>query len=82
MARILYFGRLSDITGDLGEDLHLPDEISDSETLRTWLDKQRGFSGALLHKSVRIAINGEIATGPMPVCDKDEIAFLPPVGGG
>ena len=82
MARILYFGKLSDVTGTFGEDVRMPDEIADSETLRAWLDRERGFAGALLHKSVRIAINGEIVTGSMHVSNSDEIAFMPPVGGG
>lgn len=82
MARIYYFGRLSDVAGRLSEDLRIPGEITDTLALRTWLDTDRGFDGQLLHRSVRVAVNGEIVAGPSPVSDSDEIAFMPPVGGG
>lgn len=82
MARIYFFGKLADVTGQLCEDLSLPQEIGDTETLRAWLDTERGFDGGLLHRSVRIAVNGEVRPDPSPVVDTDEIAFMPPVGGG
>ena len=82
MAQILYFGRLSDVTGGLSETLPLPPAISDTRALRNWLDAERGFNGALIHKSVRTAVNGDIVPDPYPVSDTDEIAFMPPVGGG
>jgi molybdopterin synthase sulfur carrier subunit len=54
----------------------------DTKSLREWLDQSRGFDGALMHKSVRVAVNSEIVDDPFPVSDADEIAFMPPVGGG
>ncbi len=80
--RILYFGRLSDIAGGLSEDLRLPPGICDSSALRSWLDAARGFDGALRHRSVRTAVNNMIVPDPHPVSDTDEVAFMPPVGGG
>ena len=82
MATILYFGKLSSLFGELSEQAMLPNEISDTGALRKWLDETRGFDGALLHNSVRVAVNSEIVDDPFPVSDTDEIAFLPPVGGG
>ena len=82
MATILYFGKLSSLFGELSEQAMLPNEISDTDALRKWLDETRGFDGALLHDSVRVAVNSEIVDDPFPVSDTDEIAFLPPVGGG
>ena len=82
MARILYFGKLSSIYGELSETAELPASVSDTAALRSWIDKTRGFDGALLHPSVRIAVNNEIVEDPSPVSDTDEIAFMPPVGGG
>lgn len=82
MATILYFGKLSSLFGELSEQAMLPNEISDTDALRKWLDETRGFDGALLHNSVRVAVNSEIVDDPFPVSDTDEIAFLPPVGGG
>lgn len=82
MATILYFGKLSSVFGDLSEQAPLPDGIADTGSLRKWLDDTRGFDGALMHKSVRVAVNSEIVADTFPVSDADEIAFLPPVGGG
>ncbi|MEZ6001145.1 MoaD/ThiS family protein [Hyphomonas sp.] len=82
MATILYFGKLSSLFGELSEQAPLPSEISDTATLRKWLDETRGFDGALMHNSVRVAVNSEIVSDPFPISNADEIAFLPPVGGG
>ncbi|MEQ9527026.1 MAG: molybdopterin converting factor subunit 1 [Parvibaculaceae bacterium] len=82
MAEILYFGRLMDVTGTPAETLPLPASIKDTNALRIWLDTERGCGGALLEKTVRLAINSEIVADPHPVKDGDEIAFMPPVGGG
>ena len=82
MVHVYYFGKLSDIAGHLSETIALPASVSDTQALRAWLDDKRGFDGALLHRTVRTAINSEIVIDPHPVNDEDEIAFLPPVGGG
>ncbi|GGB68268.1 MULTISPECIES: MoaD/ThiS family protein [Henriciella] len=82
MAEILYFGRLSDVTGTFCEQVSLPASVSDTSAVRSWLDQENALDGALLEASVRLAVNGEIVTDPYPVTDGDEIAFLPPVGGG
>ena len=82
MAQILYFGRLSDVIGQEAEMLDIPAAITDTAALRQWLDERKSADGALLEKSVRLAVNSEIVIDPHPVSDRDEIAFLPPVGGG
>lgn len=82
MAEILYFGRLMDVTGTPGETIALPPSVTDTSALRRWLDAERSCGGALLEKTVRLAINSEIVADPHPVKDGDEIAFMPPVGGG
>ena len=81
MAKLLYFGRLTDITGTSSETLPLA-EITTTTALRKALDDTYGASGALLEPSVRIAINNEMVAEPATVNDEDEIAFMPPVGGG
>ena len=55
--RIVYLGKLADIAGKPAEDIALPEAITTSSALRTWLDDTRAFQGALLHRSVRMAIN-------------------------
>jgi sulfur-carrier protein len=82
MARVLYFGRLADVAGCASETCALPGHINDTATLRRWLDTRGNLGGALLDVRVRLAINNQIAVEPLPVSDTDEIAFLPPIGGG
>ncbi len=82
MATLLYFGRLSDVTGKPSEELQLPDEVSTAGELRLWLDQRFEANGTLLEPTVRIAVNSEISFDADPIRDCDEIAFMPPVGGG
>ncbi|MEO0884168.1 MAG: MoaD/ThiS family protein [Pseudomonadota bacterium] len=80
--RILYFGRLIDVTGKSEETHAVPNTVTDTSQLRDWLDSQYGATGALLENTVRIAINSEIVAEPAPLSGAREIAFMPPVGGG
>ncbi len=82
MARILYFGRLVDISQTPSETLDLPYTIKTTSDLRTWLDERLQAGGALLEPSVKLAVNSEIVFDPHPISTHDEIAFMPPVGGG
>lgn len=82
MAKLIYFGRLSDVSGKTEEKLHLPAEIETAGDLRAWLDLRFEADGALLEPTVRIAINSEITFDGAVVSDADEIALMPPVGGG
>lgn len=82
MAKILYFGRLTDITGTNAETLSLPASIRTTEDMRSWADERHHANGALMEKSVRIAVNNEMVADTALVSDTDEIAFMPPVGGG
>jgi len=82
MAELLYFGRLTDVTGTETERVALPNEVTDTLVLRTWLEAERGWDGVLTDPTVRIAINDEIVSDPSAIQDGDRIAFLPPVGGG
>ena len=82
MTRILYFGRLSDVTGIPQETLDLPPQIDTAGELRSWLDLRFDASGALIDPTVRIAINNEVVFDTEPVANANEIAFMPPVGGG
>lgn len=82
MADILYFGRLIDLTGCSSETIQIDDTTKDTSTLRASIDTQYNASGEFLSINVRIAINGEIASEPVVLQNTDEIAFLPPVGGG
>ena len=82
MATLLYFGRLSDVTGKASEDLQLPDGVGTAGELRIWLDQRFEADGSLLEPTVRVAVNSEISFDSDPIRNEDEIAFMPPVGGG
>lgn len=82
MAKLLYFGRLTDTTGTAHQTVDLPAGVADTASLRRWADAEHGSSGALLEDAVRLAINNEITEEPALVSNTDEIAFMPPVGGG
>ena len=82
MTRLLYFGRLSDVTGTAEETLDLPTTLETAGDLRSWLDLRFEAAGALLEPTVRIAINNEIAFDTDALTGATEIALMPPVGGG
>ena len=82
MVRVIYFGRLSDVTGVSEEMLKIPENVETADDLRNWLDIRFEASGALLEPTVRIAINSEIVLDTSRLDDAREIAFMPPVGGG
>jgi len=82
MAVITYWGKLADVTGRASETYALPEQVQDTSALRAWIDTQTGGDGVFLAPENRIAINDEIVTEPCAVTDGDDIAFLPPVGGG
>lgn len=82
MTTILYFGRLSDLTGKTKEVLTIPPDVESAGQLRTWLDNRFETDGALLDPTIRIAINSEIILNTESLIGADEIALMPPVGGG
>jgi len=82
MVKILYFGRLTDITQTSLETRTIPETLKTTDELRAWLDQQYSANGALLEKSVRIAINNELIQETANFSQTDELAFMPPVGGG
>ena len=82
MTKILYFGRLTDLTGTSEEQIQFPSNLETAGQLQTWLDDRFETSGALTDQTIRIAINGEIILDSTPLNGAHEIAFMPPVGGG
>ncbi|MEO0549099.1 MAG: MoaD/ThiS family protein [Pseudomonadota bacterium] len=82
MVQLLFMGKLADVSGAMMVERVLPDEVQDTAALRTWLDEAYQADGALLEPSVRLAINSEIVAEPAKVRDGDEVALMPPVGGG
>ena len=93
-ARVLAFARLRELLG-FGERLVAvpPGTTLDGLWSQLAADAQQRDGGAHqlagdgqqldgLRASTRFARNGELAAGNAVLCDGDEIALLPPVGGG
>jgi molybdopterin converting factor small subunit len=78
--RVLAFARLREVLG-FGERSV---ECAPAATLDdVWLGLAAGVPEALrLRASTRFARNGVVVDGSTRVADGDEIALLPPVGGG
>jgi molybdopterin converting factor small subunit len=78
--RVVTFARLREVLG-YGErdlDIALPATLED-----VWAQVTAGWSeAAAMRPSTRFARNGAIADGTAAVAAGDEIALLPPVGGG
>jgi len=82
MATILYMGKASEFLGLANEDIPLPRSVTDSISLRQWLNARAQSSGEFLKPTLRLCIDHNIVKEPCPISDDFEIAFLPPVGGG
>lgn len=82
MAVLLFFGKLQDSVGLSTENFNVPETVTNTSQLRAHLDRQYKLTGTLTSETVRVAVNNEIVADPAPIHNEDEIAFLPPVGGG
>ena len=78
--RVLAFARLRELlaSGELTLELTAGARVSDAWQMLA------GRHAALEHlaNSTRFARNGQIVPSDAPLADGDEIALLPPVGGG
>jgi molybdopterin converting factor subunit 1 len=78
--RVLAFGRIREIIGAGESKL----DIATGATAQdVWLAFAQRFPELVQWQATtRIARNGTIVAASTPVHDGDELAFLPPVGGG
>ena len=84
MVTVLYFARLREALGTGSEELELPVSRIDIATLKQTLASRGGpwareFGQS---KSIRAAVNQQMASAETLVSDGDEVAFFPPVTGG
>jgi molybdopterin synthase sulfur carrier subunit len=81
---VLYFARLRERLGCASESIALPDGVTCVADLRDWLMKRGGeWESALgTDRSIRVAVNQDMARADTAIGDGDEIAFFPPVTGG
>ena len=84
MITVMYFARLREALGKASEQIALPAGVSDLGSLRELLRQRGGAWTEELgdNKSVRAAVNQDMAHGYTRVIDGDEVAFFPPVTGG
>ncbi|MEO1014508.1 MAG: MoaD/ThiS family protein [Pseudomonadota bacterium] len=81
MARILFFGRLSDFAEAI--EAPLPDGVRDTDALTAWLSRENARLGeALARPGVRVIVNNAFISAPLELSDTDEIAFTSPLSGG
>lgn len=78
--RVLFFGRLKEITGVAEEDV----EISEGARVEDLFERygRRFPKLAEFRPSIAASVNQEYAAWRAPLAVGDEVAFLPPVSGG
>ncbi len=78
--RVLAFARIREVLGFGEQTVALPDGAG---VERLW-ERLANDTPALqaLRASTRVAVNGTLAPAGHPLRDGDEVALLPPVGGG
>jgi molybdopterin converting factor small subunit len=77
---LLCFGILKDFFGRERDRVELPDGASVGDLLEHL--KVRQVAEVAVWSSVAIAVNREYAAASTILCDRDEVALLPPVSGG
>ncbi len=84
MITVVYFARLREALGTGSEQLALPPDVRDLNRLRELLIARGGAWATELGggRSVRAAVNQDMAQGDTRIKDGDEVAFFPPVTGG
>jgi sulfur-carrier protein len=79
MARVLLFGRLSDVAGWRERELESPSLVA----LRALLSSEdEGLAEALAAPGVQVALDQAIVRGDALLSPRSEVAFLPPMSGG
>jgi molybdopterin converting factor small subunit len=78
--RVLAFARLRELLATRELTLELAPDARVSDAWRMLVDVNSAFEQ--LANSTRFARNGQLVSFDTPLADGDELALLPPVGGG
>jgi molybdopterin synthase sulfur carrier subunit len=79
MARVLLFGRLSDVAGWRERDVESPSIMSLRAALAL---EDLSLGEALSAPGVQVALDQAIVRGDAALSARSEVAFLPPMSGG
>jgi len=78
--KVLFFGRIRELTGITEESLETPEGTTLSELFERY---ERRFPALVGFRSSLVASrNQEFAAWDTPLSSGDDVAFLPPVSGG
>jgi len=81
---LLYFARLREVLGMAREEITLPANLVNVGQLLDFLRARGGAWQDALgdKKTVRVAVNQDLAANETPLKNGDEVALFPPVTGG
>ena len=81
MAKILFFGRFSDLSEPLEVDL--PNEVVDKPSLTAFLSSMLpGFADLAARPDTRISVNMMVSMQDVEIGNSDEIAYMSALSGG
>jgi molybdopterin converting factor subunit 1 len=78
--RVLFFALYRDLAGASELELELPAGATVETAVELLRSRVKGL--ARLPREVVVAVNREYAARDTPLAEGDEVALLPPVGGG
>lgn len=78
--KVLFFGRVRELTGITEESLEMPDGTTLTELFAHYQKRFPSLAG--FRASLVASRNQEFAAWDTPLSSGDDIAFLPPVSGG
>jgi len=81
MAKILFFGRFSDLSGPL--NIELPNGVTDKPSLTAHISKLLpGFAELAALPDTRISVNMMVSMKEVEITNGDEIAYMSALSGG
>jgi len=82
IVKVRFFASLREAVGLEQESITLPAGATIESLVQALADKHQGLEAHLRARGVRFAVNRCYALPDTGLKDGDEVAFVPPVGGG